>query len=187
MPLPFLTADSGHDEHPAPRHDAVALPDPDAAWRRPYRPGPWRVAAAAIALVIASYLLFAALITAAAGSLSGAGFAAGAGLALIAGTLRLLRAGLWVSGRGLRLVRLLRTTTLPWHEVREVRTAQQPVRLLGLPRTVQGQALVLTRTGAREPLTVLTDHNADFHGRVEAFDIAADAVEGWAAQLSGKA
>jgi hypothetical protein len=30
---------------------------------------------------------------------------------------------------------------------------------------------------------MMTDHNADFLGRVEAFDIAADAIEGWSNEL----
>jgi hypothetical protein len=63
-----------------------------------------------------------------------------------------------------------------------VRTAQQPVRVLGLPRSVQGQALVISRrNGPLRP--IMTDHNADFLGRAEAFDVAADALEGWAAEL----
>ena len=41
-------------------------------WRRPYRPGPWRVGAAALLLLLASFVLFAAMIIAFAGALSGA-------------------------------------------------------------------------------------------------------------------
>jgi hypothetical protein len=55
------------------------------------------------------------------------------------------------------------------------------VRWLGLPRTVQGQALVAARPGG-EPLTLLTDHSADFLSRPEAFDRAADTVEAWGAE-----
>ncbi|MGW1123338.1 hypothetical protein ACWD5B_40680, partial [Streptomyces tanashiensis] len=64
---------------------------------------------------------------------------------------------------------------------RYVRTAQQRVRWLGLPRTVQGQALVLHRGGG-VLLLLNTDHNADFLSRVEAFDRAADTVEAWNAE-----
>jgi hypothetical protein len=65
-----------------------------------------------------------------------------------------------------------------WGQVTEVRTVQQPVRWLGLPRTVQGQALSLVlRQGG--PLPLLTDHNADFLSRTEAFDRAADTVAAW--------
>ena len=61
-----------------------------------------------------------------------------------------------------------------------MRTVQQPVRWLGLPRTVQGQALLLVRHGrARAAAPLLTDHNADFLSRAEAFDRAADTVEAW--------
>ena len=70
-----------------------------------------------------------------------------------------------------------------------MRTVQQPVRWLGLPRTVQGQALVLVsgdRSGA-EPTQLLTTHNADFLGRPDAFDRAADGVEVWADEYSGHA
>ncbi|WP_093716505.1 hypothetical protein [Actinacidiphila alni] len=152
-------------------------------WMRPYRPGPWRVATAALALVLASYLMFAALIMAAAGSGQGAVTCVLAGIVVIALTLRLLRVGVWVSGKGLRQVEFFSTSTVSWSQVVAVRTAQQPVRVLGLPRSVQGQALVITRRGGKQLKPLLTDHNADFLGRVEAFDLAADAIEGWAAEL----
>ncbi len=185
MPLSFLTADGGHDQPsdtaPAARHHAA--PDLDDHWRRPYRPGPWRVAIASLLLVLASYLLFAGVIEAAASSSTGAGLCLGTALLVIAGALRSLRMGVWVSGRGLRQVGLLRTTTLPWRRITAIHTAQQPVKWLALPRTVQGQALLLH--GAGEPRTLLTDHNADFLGRPEAFDVAADTVEEWAARKRG--
>jgi hypothetical protein len=152
-------------------------------WMRPYRPGPWRVATASVLLILASYLLVAALIMAAAGNGQGGAMCLLAALVVIAGTLRLLRVGVWVSGKGLRQVEFFHTSTVSWSQVTAVRTAQQPVRVLGLPRSVQGQALVITRRGGRALRPMLTDHNADFLGRVEAFDLAADAIEGWAAEL----
>lgn len=165
---------------------ATGRPLPHAArerWIRPYRPGPWRVAVAALALMLAAYLLFASLIMVAARSTQGA-VACGAGaLVVIVCTLRLLRVGLWLSGKGLRQVGFFVTVTVPWSKVGTVRTAQQPVRVMGLPRTVQGQALVVTRRGGAPLRTLVTDHNADFLGRVEAFDIAADAIEAWSAEL----
>ncbi|GGY01806.1 hypothetical protein [Streptomyces minutiscleroticus] len=179
MPLPFLTADRVFDE----AADDTALPFADRdRWRRPYRPGPWRVGAAALVLLLASYVLFAAVIIAVAGPLGSAAVCFGIALAVIACALRLLRMGVWVSSQGLRHISFLTTRTVPWAQVRSVRTVQQPVRWLGLPRTVQGQALVLTRHG-RAPQDVpplLTTHNADFLERPEAFDRAADAVEVWA-------
>ncbi|GAA3295209.1 hypothetical protein GCM10020295_21760 [Streptomyces cinereospinus] len=87
-----------------------------------------------------------------------------------------------MSAHGLRQVRLLHTRTLPWERVTAVRTVQQPVRWLGLPRTVQGQALILVRAGrtADDAPYLLTTHSADFLARPGAFDRAADAVEAWA-------
>ncbi|MEW2049784.1 hypothetical protein OHS71_12045 [Streptomyces sp. NBC_00377] len=180
MPLPFLTADHAFDAA-----DDVALPfDDRQRWRRPYRPGPWRVGVAALALLLASYVLFAAVIIALTGSASEAGAVLGCSLVVIAGALRLLRVGVWVSERGLRHVGFLLTRTLPWERVVAVRTVQQPVRWLGLPRTVQGQALTVVRRDrpAGEAPALLTTHGADFLARAEAFDRAADAIEAWAAE-----
>ncbi|MFE6716719.1 hypothetical protein ACFVDU_03920 [Streptomyces albidoflavus] len=178
MPLAFLTADRAFDE----AADDAPLPYDDRdQWRRPYRPGPWRVGAAAILLLLASFVLVSAVIIAAAGGMSGAAVTGALGLAVVAAALRLLRMGVWVNATGLRHVRFLLTRTTPWNRVRAVRTAQRPVKWLSLPRTVQGQALELVvREGAAEPAVLLTDHNADFLSRTEAFDRAADSVEVWA-------
>ncbi|WP_055493402.1 hypothetical protein [Streptomyces sp. TP-A0356] len=181
MPLPFLTADRAFDQ----AADDLPLPYDDRhRWRRPYRPGPWRVGAAALLLLLASYVLFAAVIIAFTGTMQGAGMVLGIGLVVIAGALRLLRMGVWVSARGLRRVGFFGTGTAPWERVVAVRTVQQPVRWLGLPRTVQGQALILVRKD-RAPEDVpplLTTHGADFLARPVAFDRAADTVEAWAAE-----
>ncbi|MBQ0830931.1 hypothetical protein [Streptomyces tagetis] len=178
MPLPFLTADRAFDAA-----DDVALPYDDRDhWRRPYRPGPWRVGAAALMLLLASFVLFAAVIIGATGTLSSAGVVFGLAAVVIAGALRLLRMGAWVSANGVRQVGFLTTRTLNWQQVASVRTVQQPVRWLGLPRTVQGQALLLVRQGRSADPTqpLMTTHNADFLQREDAFDRAADAVEAWA-------
>ncbi|MGW4276592.1 hypothetical protein [Streptomyces sp. SID10815] len=178
MPLPFLTADRAIDT----TYD-VALPfDDRERWRRPYRPGPWRVGTAALVLLLASFVLFAAVVIALTGTLSSAGLVFVVALAVVAAALRLLRMGVWVGARGLRHVRFLVTRTTPWEQVVSVRTAQRPVRWLGLPRTVQGQALVLDRRGrsAQTVPPLLTTHDADFLGRLAAFDRASDAVEAWA-------
>lgn len=180
MSLPHSSTTTAHDDHATGR----ALPhSAQDRWMRPYRPGPWRVATAALLLMLASYLLFAALIMAAAGGTQGAVMCLAVALAVIAGTLRLLRVGVWVSGKGLRQAGFFATTTVPWNQITSVRTAQQPVRVLRLPRSVQGQALLIVRRGGGPLRPMLTDHNADFLGRVEAFDMAADAIEGWAAEL----
>ncbi|GHE73980.1 membrane protein [Streptomyces longispororuber] len=179
MPLPFLTADRAFDD--AVEDAALPFHDRDR-WRRPYRPGPWRVAAAALLLLLASYVLVAAVVIAFAGALPGAGLCVCLAALVIGAALRLLRVGTWVSARGLRRVSFLRTQTVPWARVASVRTAQQPVRWLGLPRTVQGQALMLVRHDrpAGEGATLLTDRGADFLARRTAFDRAADAIEVWA-------
>ncbi|EFF93452.1 MULTISPECIES: hypothetical protein [Streptomyces] len=178
MPLPFLTADRAFDTV----YD-VALPfDDRERWRRPYRPGPWRVGMAALVLLLASFVLFAAVVTALTGGMSSAAVCFAIALAVVGGALRLLRMGVWVGSRGLRHVRFFVTRTTPWAQVVSVRTVQQPVRWLGLPRTVQGQALLLDRRGrsAEAVPPLLTTHDADFLGRLAAFDRAADSVEAWA-------
>ncbi|MFI8170489.1 hypothetical protein ACIGAN_29640 [Streptomyces sp. NPDC085931] len=178
MPLPFLTADRVFEAA-----DDVPLPYDDRdRWRRPYRPGPWRVAAAALALLLASFVLFAAVVIAATAEPASAGLVFALALLVIAGALRLLRVGVWVSARGLRQVAFFTTRTAPWEQVVSVRTVQQPVRWLGLPRTVQGQALLLERQGraAGDVPPLMSTHNLDFLGRTEAFDRAADSVEAWA-------
>ncbi|MER5180211.1 hypothetical protein ABT009_17855 [Streptomyces sp. NPDC002896] len=178
MPLPFLTADRAFDEAAGD----VALPFDDRdRWRRPYRPGPWRVGAAALLLLLASYVLVAAVIITFAGQSSGGAACGGLAVLIIASALRLLRVGTWVSAHGVRRVRFFVTRTVAWAQVAAARTVQQPVRWLGLPRTVQGQALVLVRAdtqGGHEAL--LTTHDADFLARLEAFDRAADSIEAWA-------
>lgn len=180
MPLPFHTATGVSETYETGRPLPHDIRD---RWLRPYRPGPWRVGSAALALMLASYLLFAALIMAAAGNGRGAVTLVAVGALVIAATLRLLRVGVWLSGKGLRRVGYFVTTTVPWQHVVSVRTAQQPVQVLGLPRSVMGQALIVARSGSGALPPLMTDHNADFLGRVEAFDIAADAIEDWAGQL----
>ncbi|GEB54333.1 hypothetical protein [Streptomyces cacaoi] len=187
MPLPFLTAD-----REAEVLAAQAVPPPHAdreEWRRPYRPGPWRVGGGALLLLLASYVLFSSLIIALAGAPVSAVVCAVLGALLVAAAVRLLQAGTWVSAHGVRQVRLWRTSTLRWREVESIRTLQQPVKWLGLPRTVQGQAVVLDRTGRTSSSTravLLTDHSADFLGRPGSFERAADVLEAWAAE-SGRA
>ncbi|WP_406113449.1 hypothetical protein [Streptomyces sp. NBC_01014] len=184
MPLPFLTADRAFDAA-AENADDVALPfDDHDLWRRPYRPGPWRVGAAALLLLLASFILLAAMIIAFAGALPGAAACLGFALVVVLCALRLLRVGTWVSRHGVRRVGFLMTHTVPWDKTQAVRTVQQPVRWLGLPRTVQGQALVLVQQGGAQLAPLLTDHNADFLSRHEAFDRAADTVEAWSAEYA---
>ncbi|MQY16200.1 hypothetical protein SRB5_63960 [Streptomyces sp. RB5] len=179
MPLSFQTADRDFDELAG--DGPLPYADHDY-WRRPYRPGPWRVGGAALELLIVSYLLLATVIMMMAGSAGGAVVCFSAAVLVTAAALRMLRMGVWVSAHGLRLVGFLYTRTAPWHTVEAVRTAQQPVRWLGLPRTVQGQAVVVQLRGG-EVRQLLTDRNADFLARPEAFERAADTVEAWGAEL----
>ncbi|MER5552749.1 hypothetical protein ABT001_13875 [Streptomyces sp. NPDC002793] len=179
MPLPFLTADRAFD---ADAED-IALPfDDHDSWRRPYRPGPWRVAAAATLLLLASFVLLAAMIITFAGSLSGASACFVIAGIMIVGALRLLRVGAWVSRHGVRRVGFFRTTTVRWQDAATVRTVQQPVKWLGLPRTVQGQALIVVRRSGEPLPPLVTDHNGDFLARAEAFERATDSIEAWDAE-----
>ncbi|MFR9727469.1 hypothetical protein ACL02R_29530 [Streptomyces sp. MS19] len=179
MPLHFLTADRESDRD-AP--DTPLVHSGLDFWRRPYRLGPWRVAVAAVMLLLAAYILISALVIAMAGPPSGASATVCVALVVIALALRILRIGIWVSPRGLRRVGLLTTRTLRWREVARVSTVQQPVKWLGLPRSVQGQALHIERRRGEPLPTLLTDHSADFLGRSASFDRAADTVEAWAAE-----
>lgn len=181
MPLPFLTADR---EPAAPDpHAHVPLPYLERdRWRRPYRPGPWRVAGGALLLLLAAYLLLSAAIIALTGQVAGALVCLVCAAVLLTAALRSLRLGIWVSSHGLRQVGLFTTSTLGWRDIATVRTVQQPVKWLGLPRTVQGQMLEIVRAQGEPLQTVLTDHNADFIRRRAAFGRAADVIESWAAE-----
>lgn len=177
MPLPFLTADRTFDEGAAD----VALPYEDRElWRRPYRPGPWRVAAAALLLLLAAFVLLAATAITLAGGGNGGLICLVLALLIIAAALRMLRTGAWVSARGVRRVGFLQTKTYTWGQVVSVRTVQQPVKLLGTPRTVQGQAVLLTPRRQDAPGPLISDHSADFLSRPESFERAADTLEVWA-------
>ncbi|MEU6818899.1 hypothetical protein [Streptomyces sp. NPDC046860] len=180
MPLPFLTADRTFEAD-----DESSLPYDDRdRWRRPYRPGPWRVGGVALGLLFSSFVLFGAVLTALTGTTASAGFIFLFAAAIILSALRVLRMGVWVSAQGLRHVGFLVTRTVPWQRVVSLRTAQQPVRWLGLPRTVQGQALTLVRDDRAPDDTppLLTTHTLDFLNRPAGFDLASDTIEAWAAE-----
>ncbi|UNO39633.1 PH domain-containing protein [Streptomyces sp. MST-110588] len=180
MPLPFLTAD--HDTTDGRGGETAALPhDGPDHWRRPYRPGSWRVGAASLLLLLAAFVLLSATVIALAGAPATAALVTGAGLFLVAFTARMLRVGVWVSAYGLRQVEPLRTTTLAWSQVAAVRTERRPVRWLGLPRTVRGRALIVQRADGGSLRPLLTDHSGDFLARPEAFDRAADVLAVWVA------
>lgn len=182
MPLPDLTAD---------RIRSIPAAEPDPAlphsgrehWRRPYRPGPWRVGTAAVLLLISSFMLLSTLLVAAFGPLTAAALCVAGTTVVLAVAVRLLRVGVWVSASGLRQTGLCHTVTLRWDEISAVGIAQRPVKWLGLPRSSQGQALRVVRAAdGRSLRAVLTDHSADFLARPEAFELAADVIEAWAAE-----
>ncbi|NYI08465.1 hypothetical protein [Allostreptomyces psammosilenae] len=143
-------------------------------WNRPYAPGPWRVGGAAFLGVLASYLLVAGFTLGMVGS--GPVLPLVLAVLLLAAGLRLLRVGVWVSRAGVRSVALLRTTTVRWTDLVDVRVEDASVPLLGLPRRVRGQALVLVHRSGRRTITVLTDQGADFLRRADAFADAADVL-----------
>ncbi|MFI1651695.1 PH domain-containing protein [Streptomyces avidinii] len=180
MPLPFLTADGVSDVDDDGDGDEILAHADQDRWRRPYRPGPWRVGIGAVLLLLSAFMLLATMIVAFAGGWGGAVVCLVAALAVVGSAVQTLRVGVWVSPAGLRRVGFFVTRTLPWSQVGELRTVQQPVRWLGLPRTVQGQALTMSAQGEAEPPVLLTDHDADFLSRPEAFDRAADMVGAWA-------
>lgn len=176
MPLPFLTAERAPE---TVRDDALPHATQDH-WRRPYRLGGLRVGIAAVLLLLASYVLMSAVIIALAGGPAAASVTLAIAVVTIAFALRILRIGIWVSPHGLRQVNLLTTRTVRWRDISRVSTVQQPVKWLGLPRTVQGQALLIERRRGEPLRTLLTDRNSDFLRRPDAFDRAADLIEAWA-------
>ncbi|MCZ7416180.1 MULTISPECIES: hypothetical protein [unclassified Streptomyces] len=180
MPLTILSAD--HELSAGAEISEEPLPYADRGrWRRPYRPGPWRVGSAAVLLLLAAYLLISAVVITLAGTLSGAAVCLGSAVALLLVALRVLRVGVWVSSHGVRQVSLTHTVTVKWPKIAAVRTVQQPVRWLGLPRTVQGQAVLIERRSGEPLRTLVTDRSGDFLGKPESFERAADVLEAWAA------
>ncbi|GHC71743.1 hypothetical protein [Streptomyces cinnamoneus] len=194
MPLPFLTADRDGAATDVATGTAVSPPreapedmyeSRHLRWRRPYHPGPLRVGGTAVVLLLAACVLFSGVIIALAGSLPGAGICVAVAALLITIAFRLVRTGIWVGPKGLRQLSLLSGTTLSWADVAGVRTVQQPVRLLGLPRTVQGQVLVVERTQGKALPALVSDQGADFLGRPRAFAETALAVEDEVAEFKG--
>lgn len=166
--------------HPTTPRRSRQAPAPDGRrWRRPYPIGPYRVGLAASLLVLVTYLLVAAGVEALAADRSGTVTMLVLAVVVTAVALRLLRVGIWISGAGLRTVGMLRTSTVPWDRIASVRTAQQPVRWLALPRTVQGQALEVRHADGAVLPVLLTDRCPDFLGRADRFERAAEAIRDW--------
>lgn len=116
-------------------------------WQRPYRPTPGMVIAALLQVFTAIFavsITAAVLFTAGSGALVALVVAyAFLALLLVVGW-RLLRVGLAVSDRGVRIRRLLRTRTLAWSQIDQVHS--RPARRFG--RETHRQAIwVLPRGG----------------------------------------
>ena len=165
VPLRFAHAPTVSDDQqqhadaaPAPRQGRVR----GGGVRTARGPGGWPLVA--LMLVLAAYLLFAALIMELAGESAERGGAGGRRAVIVALRLRLLRVGVWVSGDGLRLVSLLRTTTVAWDRVgcgaHRAAAGAAGWRCRGRCRA---RRLVVTRRADGSELpTLLTDHSADF-------------------------
>jgi hypothetical protein len=171
-------------ERPIGPLDDAAVQD---RWIRPYRPGPFRVATCAALLAALLLLTMAALLA----TFGSAGFAE-LGLRWLIATMlfagltfllvRTFLGGAWVTDHGVRLVRPFSTRRWTWAEVADVRAVACAARLLGSPLRVPGRVVVVVLADGSDVETPVCDRSPDFLGRPEAFDMAADAVEGWLEQ-----
>jgi hypothetical protein len=171
-----------------PGADTQPPPLDPGKWRRPYRVGGWRVLGATLLLALCPMLLFGALLSFLADGTTRASVAFAIGLAIVFSALRLLRMGVWVSSHGIRRVAFWWTRTVRWNDVESVHVGQVPVKVLGTPRRVNGQAVTVTRRGGAALEEVLSDHNADFRGkdRAEDFEAAVSALAEWFQQSTGR-
>ena len=165
---------------PGPVDDAYV----QARWMRPYRPGIIRVATTVLLIAVLGLVTEVSLLTT---------FHAPDGATLvirIVVTLALLvsltlvfsrcyLSGVWVTDEGVRVLRPLSTRVWTWQQITDVRSVQGPIRLLGSPLDVPGRGVVLVLADGTDISTPLSDRSPDFLGRPEAYDIAADAIEGW--------
>ena len=86
--------------------------------------------------------------------------------------------GVWVSARGLRRVGFFGTRTVPLGAGRGGTDGAAAGALAGAAaHASRGRRWLVGATGRRPLRPLLTDHNADFLARAEAFDRAADAIE----------
>jgi hypothetical protein len=171
------------EPEPGPVDDAYV----QARWVRPYRPGPFRVGACLLLLVLLAYLTVGGLLA----MYGSRGYADLAARTLIAGVVfvllvlllvRTYLAGVWVTDHHVRVLRLLSTRVWGWTDVADVRSVPGPARVLGLPLRVPGRTVVLVLTDGSDVETPVDDRSPDFLGRVEAYDMASGAVEGWLGQ-----
>jgi hypothetical protein len=140
----------------------------DEAWTRPYPPGPGRW------LVIAweaAALAFLAWVTVRQFDL------AGHDVNLVAGTLaavwvigadRILRMGAYVGAAGLRIHGLLRSRTMPWREIAQVRLHRATQRV-GPWEIGTGMTVLIERRDGSLVNTELWAEGIDFHARPSLF------------------
>lgn len=156
------------------------------AWIRPYRPGPFRILATgvgALLVLVPGYSSAIALFSTGVPLLPR--LAATAALALIAVGLaivvaRFFAAGVYVNDSGIRIVSMRGMLSWSWAEVADVSNTSARVALLGLPGLrVPGRRMVVTSRDHGPLATGLTSRSPDFLGRVEAYDMAALALERW--------
>jgi hypothetical protein len=171
------------EREPGPVDDAYV----QSRWVRPYRPGPFRVAACVLLLVLLAYLTVGGMLA----LFGSGGYADLAARALIAVAVfvallwllvRTYLAGVWVTDHHVRVMRLLSTRVWGWADVADVRSVPGTARLLGFPVRVPGRSVVLVLSDGSDLETPVADRSPDFLGRAEAYDMASGAVEGWLEQ-----
>jgi hypothetical protein len=165
---------------PGPVDDAYA----QTRWLRPYRPGLIRVITCLVLLAVLGLVLQTALLTTfAAGDVGTVVVRAAVAVALLVGlgTLfsRCYLSGLWVTDGKVRLVRPLSTKVWAWTDLADVRSVTGPARLLGTPLAIPGSRVLLVLADGSEVETPVSNRSPDFLGRPQAYEMAADAVEGW--------
>ncbi len=153
-------------------------------WVRPYRPGPLRVTLASVVWAACAYASFVGFLSvlaepSAVGRIVTAVIATAVGGSLALLGSRIMATGVWVNDFGVRLHGLVRSESLAWSNVADVRRVEAETRVLGTPVRRSGQTLWLVLVDGSDRETALTDRGPDFLGRAEAFDMAAGAVERW--------
>ncbi len=171
------------EKEPGPLDEAYR----QTRWLRPYRPGPFRVAACLFLLALLMYLTVVSLLavygSAAIPELALRIVIAGAVYGvLVLAAIRAYLSGVWVTDTGVRVVRPLSTRVWPWTAIADVRSVPGPTRLFGTRLRVTGHAVFLVLADGTDVETPLADRSADFLGRAEAYDMASSAVEGWLEQ-----
>ena len=140
----------------------------DEIWTRPYKPGPGRW------LVIAweaAALAFLAWVTVRQFDLSGHGLklvACTLAAVWVIGAHRILLMGAYVGATGLRIHGLLRSRTMPWRDVANVRLHRATQRV-GPWQIEAGMTVLIERRDGSMVNTELWAQGVDFHSRPRTF------------------